>query len=172
MGAGWWNFARRLLATTAIKAQSLPPWYQVPMPGSIFFQQGGTISVTGTVTVVVPGSVLKLPSKRAASIASVSIFLAGPGGGSLAATNFATFSILVDGSPVPGWGKRFTFPRVAVSVQEPFDGPLIVAPGRTISAIATDTDGGSYIVGLFYTGWHTSEAAIKRYNDGLGSSGA
>jgi hypothetical protein len=170
IGAGWWRFARRLLASTSIKAVQLPPTYLAQIPGSVPFQKGGFATVTGAGTTTVPNSTLKLPSKSEGTIASVSIFLAGAGGGSLTALNFATFAILVDGSPVPGWASRFTFPRVAVSIQETFDATILVPAGRVISATVNDTDGGTYVVGLFYTGWFQSEAAAKRYRQGQGVS--
>lgn len=168
MGAGWWRWARQLLASTSIKSVQLPPTYLAQIPGSLAFQQGGFATVTAVGTTTIPGSTLKLPSKSDGTINSVAIFLAGAGGGSLTANNFATFAILIDGVAVPGWGNRFTFPRVAVSVQENFDATILVPAGRTISATVTDTDGGTYVVGLFYTGWFQSMSAAKRYRMGQG----
>jgi hypothetical protein len=166
---GWWTWAQALIRQTAIRSLQLPVPEQFLIPGGqeFFALQFANTSAAGQVTF--PGLTYELPKSQEGWISSVTFFMGGAGGAQLAQTNYATFTLLIDGSPVPGWGAFSTFPRVAFSVQSSPDAQIRVPKGRTISGYAVNTDGGTYVVGLGFSGWRWPVSAAQRWRSGQGA---
>jgi hypothetical protein len=163
---GWWGWAKALLQSTALKSLQLPVPEQFLIPGGqeFFALEFANTSAAGVVEF--PDLVVTLPKSQEGWISSVTFFMGGASGGQLSQTNYATFTLLVNGTPVPGWGAFSTFPRVAFSVQTSSDAQIRVPSGRTISGYANNTDGGTYVVGLGFSGWRWPLAAAQRWRSG------
>lgn len=157
-------FARQV----SIRSSSfqLPDFF--PIPGAIEFQLFGTLNVSANLgPQQIPfqnlqggAASLQLPPGNVARIATVNIFIEGV---VLSPTTNQTFSILQNGSPIPGWTNRTTFGRTATSIERAFDAFIRTDPAVNISATVVDNDGGSYNVGVDITGWYYATAAAEKY---------
>lgn len=137
----------------------------VPPPEAIDFRAGGNNSVTGpATTAAIANSAVNIPRGTVGYIRSVTFNI-----NNMIATTVVSFSVLLNGAPISGWNNISIFPRVAASVSVSFtpDETFIkISDGGTISLQVTVTDGGTYVLGGNFHGWHFSKRVAQDYGIG------
>lgn len=130
------------------------PWL-VPMPSSqdlVVLGTASTAAVTPT-RVEIAGCAKQLERGVIGVIRSVTFYIT-----DMVTTTDMTFGLFVDGGPAPGFGAVKMFARAASSVSNTFDCLIQLGPGAKIQGFFLNTDGGTYNVGIGYTGWVHTEA--------------
>lgn len=140
-----------------------PPQYMRPPQAVDFNQSSVNSGVAGPTTTVTPaGLEFQLPDATVAVIKSLSLNV-----NNMTPTAEILFSILFNGSPVPGWNNLRPFPRNAASVSVawgPEELALPVPEGTEISMSIQVVDAGTYDVGADYHGWFYSVDIENRFS--------
>lgn len=151
-----------------------PDIYRIP--GSSDFNPSGSVQIVGPgTTTAIPlapqvGSVanrIEIPKGNVGVISSVLISIT-----NMVATTNATFSIFIDGAPVPGYAGISMTPRVSPYVSAGFDTLVRVPNGSVVTATGTVVDGGTYVLGIAISGWYWAESMAAQWlRVGVGPNG-
>lgn len=134
--------------TSTPKSLQIYPWWLYKPP------TGMDVNNLGQVDFISPGvqklddCKLQLDQNQMGIIREIDIYI-----DNMAVTSDITFAFLVNGSPIPGYGKIPVFPRTAVSVSAGFDTFIYLTAGALLEVTATVGDSGAYLVGVGYQGW-------------------
>lgn len=165
-----WNMMLTLLRRAVIKAQQIYLPNVQPIPGvSVSFQAYGLTTTSAAGEIAIPGAELVIPNGDECIVQNFNIFI-----GSTTALTFNTqqlFSIEYNESKLPSATNLTTFGRPVQTIEYPFEnlGIYIPRPG-TLQAVVNNVDGGSYVVGAFFTGWYHPQIAAIRWKKGLSLS--
>lgn len=165
----WPGILQQILAGTPLKQLAIPLPELYPIPSATEFQQFDIETVTGVSTLVFSKTTLTLPQQSLGVIRNVNIFAGSAVG--LSATTNLQFTIRINGAGAPGWTNRTFFPRVASSLEQPFDAFIHLPAGCTVDAIVKDVDGGTYQAGIWFTGWFWPVLDGIAWMQGKGSYG-
>jgi hypothetical protein len=152
-------------ASTPVLSIYLPEVF--PIPAAFEFQQFGQLNTAVAGVSFFPTAALQLPPHYQGIIRTVNIFVGGAGG-----TTFTTdqlWTIYINGAPVPGWVNRTLFGRTASSLEQAFDAFIRIPDGSVVTASNNNVDGGSYTVGIWFTGWYWPVVGGQQWVAGLGS---
>lgn len=141
-----------------------------PIPDSQEFNVTGsksTSAVEAGIPIVIAPQVgpnagfVELPAGNIGRISSVLFSIT-----DMLTTTDVTFTLRINGAPVPGYAGYKITPRVSPYVSNSFDDPscrILLRNGDKINVVYTNTDGGTYVVGCAITGWFWPEASGKRW---------
>lgn len=141
-----------------------------PIPDAQEFNPSGTTSTvgveTGTAIVLAPqvGSIagfIMLPAGNIGVIRSLTISIT-----NMLTTTNVTFTLTINGGPVPGYAALRMTPRVAPYVSNEFGEPgmrVRVPVSSKIGVVFSNIDGGTYVVGASVGGWYWPEASGTRW---------
>lgn len=141
-----------------------------PIPDATEFNASGTTAtavVQSNVAIALSPAVgdtagqIRLPQGNVGRISSVIISIT-----DMLPTTVVTFTLRINSAPVPGYANIAMTPRTAPYVSNTFSAPacrVLVPQGGQISAVFTNTDGGSYVVGMVVGGWFWPDASGKRW---------
>lgn len=130
---------------------SLPPTLYPP-PGSRSFNLADEVATIGAGTLTeLTNCQLQLPPTNVGVISSIELLIDG-----ILITTRLFFRLIVNGSPIPGWGSLTVLARNgAANASRSLSGPLgIELPaGAAFTVKALNQDGGNYTVGANLYGW-------------------
>lgn len=131
-----------------------------PIPSAQIFENelGSKSTVVAEQNVAIPGASVIIPQGCVARLSSVNLYV-----DNLLTTSNLTFSVLFEGSPIPGLSNIPIFPGEVARDVENFDVFVRIPRSGTISVTYTNNDGGTYIVGAALGGWFWNDAAGKQY---------
>lgn len=131
----------------------LPEVY--PIPGSTLFapQVSKATAVVETTDI---GLSVALPAGSVGIITGFGFQIT-----NMLTTTNVKWSILFNGSPVPGYNNLTIFPRSAPFVGNFLDLPVRIPAGVTVTVQYANLDGGTYVVGATVSGWFWPEALGK-----------
>lgn len=126
---------------------------EFPIPGAIEFQRNGFANLAGA------GSAVTLLRYDNPSSSYGIVRALGGGVDSMTAVTDVTFSLRVNGAPVPGWGQWRLFPGPAARVSGNVDTWVLLWPGDVVELVIINTDGALYTVGGSFSGWSWAVAS-------------
>jgi len=141
-----------------------------PIPDAAEFNASGTTSTAAVQAnqaialspqVGNTAGIVELPKGNVGRIASVIISLT-----DMLPTTNVTFTLRINSAPVPGYANISMTPRTAPYVANTFGNPgcrILVPQGAQISAVFSNIDGGTYVVGICVGGWYWPDASGKRW---------
>lgn len=130
-----------------------------PVPSAQEFNEFGSKATAAVESMVeLTAAKLVLQSGMRARIASVVFYVM-----NLLATSNITFTLQINGVSVPGYNVVPIFPGAASRVSSGGDSFINVPDGSTVQAFYSNGDGGTYTVGVQYTGWLWTAAAGDRW---------
>lgn len=144
---------------TLPKMLNIPlPWLE-PIPDAQFFNIMGSFDSVGAQTgTFITNAAFTLGKGNVGVLRSFTVYV-----NDMLQTTDVQFTLLIDGGPAPGFGTIKMFPRVAASVANTFECMIIVPADAKIDAYFTQVDGGTYKVGVAYSGWQYPESSGKRW---------
>lgn len=141
-----------------------------PIPDATEFNASGTTTTAvaqANIAIALSPAVgdtagqVRLPQGNVGRISSVIISIT-----DMLPTTVVTFTLRINSAPVPGYANIAMTPRTAPYVSNTFSAPacrILIPQGGQISAVFTNTDGGSYVVGMVVGGWFWPDASGKRW---------
>jgi hypothetical protein len=118
-----------------------------PIPGAQEFNPTVSKATVAAETADI-GLVVQLPERNIGIIRSVVLDIT-----DMLTTTVVSWTLQINGAPVGGYNNLSIFPRVAPFVGNSLDTFIRVPQGAKITATYTNTDGGSYVVGISISGW-------------------
>jgi hypothetical protein len=127
-----------------------------PIPDAQEFNPAGSIATAAVESKAIPiapqygpdASAITLPGGNIGIIRSFSISIT-----NMLTTTNVTFTLLVNGGPVGGYGGISITPRVSPYVNIPFDCFIRLPNAAKVTASFNNIDGGNYVVGVTFGGW-------------------
>jgi hypothetical protein len=139
------------------RALDIPLPEVFPIPDAKEFNVLGSIASGGAQNnILITGTSFDIPTSNIAIIRSVALYVA-----PMLATTNITWSLTVNGQPVPGYQGLSIFPRPAAQVTNSFDSFIRLQGPVTVAVIFSNLDGAAYQVGASFSGWfwpNTSDA--------------
>ena len=130
-----------------------------PIPGATIFNTVGQFTTVAAQSgVAIPNAGLQIPLGSVGRIDSITLWVV-----NLLQTSQLSFSIRFNGGAIPGFNNLALFPGVVARATENFSVFIRVPQGVLIDAAFTNTDGGSYIVGVGISGWFWPESLGRLY---------
>jgi hypothetical protein len=121
-----------------------------PIPGSQEFNPlGYTTTAVVQSNIIIPNASVQLPPYNIGIIRSVGLYLS-----NMSAATDVLWSLLFNGAPVVGYTNLTMFPRVLASAVSNFDTYIRIPQNTLVTAEFSNLDGGSYTVGLSFSGWY------------------
>lgn len=134
------------------------PWI-LPIPDSQDLNVMGTAAtIAAEVKTEIAGCASVLAAGNIGVLRSFTVYIT-----NMLATTNVTFTLAVNGGPVPGFGNIRMFPRVASSLSNAFDCVIHLPVSATLQVFFTNADGGTYAIGASYSGWQHPESSAKRW---------
>lgn len=134
------------------------PWLE-PIPDAQFFNvMGQEDSVGASTGNFITNAAYALGKGNVGVLRSFTVYV-----NDMVATTDIQFTLMINGGPAPGFGTIKMFPRVAASVANTFECMIILPSDSKVDAYFTQTDAGSYKVGVAYSGWEYPESSGRRW---------
>lgn len=119
-----------------------------PIPNATEFNVLATKQTTAAETNIDIGLLVPVPDNNIGIIRGVTLFVS-----DMTPATVVSFTLLLDNGPVGGYANLSIFPRTAPFVSNGFDSFIRVDNGQTIRTQYTNTDGGTYTLGIQVSGW-------------------
>lgn len=141
-----------------------------PIPEAVEFNPAGSASTVaievGTAISLAPqvgatAGFVTLPQNNVGRIAGVIFSIT-----NMLTTTNVTFTLTINGGPVPGYSGVTITPRISSFVEAEFSEPgcrILVPNAAKIGVIFSNLDGGAYTVGASISGWYWPEPSGKRW---------
>jgi hypothetical protein len=141
------------------KVLNIPlPWLE-PIPDAQFFNVMGQFDSVGAQTgTFITDAAFTLGKGSVGVLRSFTVYV-----NDMLQTTDVRFTLMIDGGPAPGFGRIKMFPRVAASVANTFECMIILPAEAKVDAYFTQVDGGTYKVGVAYSGWEYPESSGMRW---------
>jgi hypothetical protein len=141
------------------KVLNIPlPWLD-PIPDAQFFNVMGQEDSVGAVTQeFITGASMTIGKGNIGVLRSFTVYV-----NDMLPTTDIQFTLMVAGGPAPGFGQIKMFPRTAASVANTFECVIFLPTEAKIDAYFTQVDGGTYKVGVAYSGWQYPESSGRRW---------
>lgn len=151
------ELAERRAAAAAAAAAAFPPQYFPPLGASNLFAAAQLSLGPGpTALTPIPGCSFTVPANNVGVVRGLTLNV-----NNLLTTSLITFSLLINGAPLPGFANMFIFPRLAASLASDFppeNTSIEIPDGATVSVAAQVNDPGTYQLGATFRGWYWSKA--------------
>lgn len=128
----------------------------LPIPAAHEFNIEGHVATAGVSAgpINIVNAAFRVPPNNLAVIRGVTFYITDM----TTATNMV-FSLLINGGAPAGYGGVTIFPRNAPFVANGFESMIRFNGDANIQGVFTNNDGGTYIVGVSFSGWYWPEAS-------------